>query len=58
MSSEIIQEEEVMDKSMMKVLVSPTLRELVRAANEAGVSREGVVSIMRDGGQFTLVYYG
>ena len=42
---------------IMSVLVSPTLRDLVNAANVAGVPRDKVVTVMRDGDQFVLVYY-
>lgn len=34
-----------------------TLREIVNTANEEGIKREDIVSLLRDNGQFWLVYF-
>lgn len=42
---------------IMTALVSNTLREMVRAANEEGVKRDDIVSLLKENSQFVLVYY-
>lgn len=42
---------------IMTVLAANTIREIVRYANEVGVKREDIVSLLRENGQFVLVYY-
>lgn len=41
----------------MKALTSQTIRELVKAANEIGIRRDDIVSLVKEGGQFILIYY-
>lgn len=42
---------------MMQVLNAPNLRQLVKQANELGLTKEDVVTIQQVQGQFYLVYY-
>lgn len=42
---------------IMTALASNTLREMVRAANEEGVKRDDIVSLLKENSQFVLVYY-
>ena len=41
----------------MTALTAPNIRGIVNAANEEGVKREDIVSLVKDNGQFTLVYF-
>lgn len=41
----------------MQVLNAPNLRQLVKQANELGLTKEDVVTIQQVQGQFYLVYY-
>lgn len=42
---------------LMTAMAANTIREIVRAANEEGVKKENVVSLLKENGQFVLVYY-
>ena len=42
---------------IMTVMAADTIREIVRTANEEGVKREDIVSLLKENGQFVLVYY-
>lgn len=42
---------------IMAALAANTIREIVRYANKVGVKREDIVSLLRENGQFVLVYY-
>lgn len=42
---------------LMTAMAANTIREIVRAANEEGVKRESIVSLLKENGQFVLVYY-
>lgn len=59
---------EIEDKKMVRVKkdgthqvmtasAGNTLREIVNTANEEGIKREDIVSLLRDNGQFWLVYF-
>lgn len=59
---------EIEDKKMVRVkndnthqimtaFAGNTLREIVNTANEEGISREDIVSLLRDNGQFWLIYF-
>ena len=41
----------------MTALVSTTIRGIVNSANEAGIKRENIVSLLKENGQFVLVYF-
>ena len=42
---------------IMAALAANTIREIVRTANEEGIKRENIVSLLKESGQFVLVYY-
>ena len=41
----------------MTVMVADTIREIVRTANEMGIKKEDIVSLLNENGQFVLIYY-
>lgn len=45
------------NSSFMTVLTSSTLRGIIRTANEENIKRENVVTLLKDNGQFVLIYY-
>lgn len=42
---------------VMTALAANTIREIVRTANEEGIKRDDIVSLLKESGQFVLVYY-
>lgn len=44
-------------KRYMTVITAGTLREIVSTANDREIRREDVVSLLKDNGQFHLVYF-
>ena len=44
-------------RQVITALTAPNIRGIVNAANEEGVKREDIVSLVKDNGQFTLVYF-
>lgn len=42
---------------LMTAMAANTIREIVRTANEEEVRREDIVSLLKENGQFVLVYY-
>ena len=42
---------------IMTAIAANTIREITRAANEEGIRRENIVSLLKENGQFVLVYY-
>lgn len=42
---------------IMTAIAANTIREITRAANEDGIKREDIVSLLKENGQFVLVYY-
>lgn len=42
---------------IMTAMTNDTIRGIVKAANEEGVKREDIVSLLRENGQFALVYF-
>lgn len=42
---------------VMAALAANTIREIVRTANEEEIKREDIVSLLKENGQFVLVYY-
>ena len=51
-----ISETEVVHQ-IMTAMAAYTIRENVRTANEEGIKREDIVSLLKENGQFVLVYY-
>ena len=42
---------------IMTAIAANTIREIARAANERGIKREDIVSLLKENSQFVLVYY-
>lgn len=42
---------------IMTALTATTIRGIINGANEIGVKREDIVSLLKDNGQFVLVYF-
>ena len=42
---------------IMTALTNTTLRGIVRSANEEGIKREDIVSLLKENGQFVLIYF-
>lgn len=42
---------------IMAAMAANTIREIVKTANEEGIKREDIVSLLKENGQFVLVYY-
>ena len=43
--------------NMMQIINAPNLRQLIRKANELGLTKEEIVTIQQSQDQFYLVYY-
>lgn len=41
----------------MTALTDITIRGIVRSANEEGIKREDIVSLLKENGQFVLIYF-
>ncbi len=41
----------------MTAMTNDTIRGIVKAANEEGIKREDIVSLLKENGQFVLVYF-
>lgn len=42
---------------LMYAIYAPTIRGIVEQANEIGIQREDIVSLLENEGQYVLVYY-
>ena len=42
---------------VMTALTDITIRGIVRSANEEGIKREDIVSLLKENGQFVLIYF-
>lgn len=42
---------------IMTALTATTIRGIVNSANEFGIKREDIVSLLKENGQFVLVYF-
>ena len=42
---------------VMTALTDTTIRGIVRLANEEGIKREDIVSLLKENGQFVLIYF-
>lgn len=41
----------------MTALAAPTIRDIVKNANDEEIKREDIVSLLKENGQFILVYF-
>lgn len=44
-------------RQVMTALTDTTIRGIVRSANEEGIKREDIVSLLKENGQFVLIYF-
>lgn len=44
-------------KGKMEVIIDTTIRGIVRSVNELSLRREDIVSLLKESGQFILVYF-
>ena len=44
-------------KVNMAVITNTTIRGIVNAVNEEGIKKEDIVSLMRENGQYILIYF-
>ena len=42
----------------MKVIWGMNVRHIINLANEKNIKKEDIVSLLKEGGQYILVYYG
>ena len=42
---------------VMTALTGTTIRSIVKLANEEGIKREDIVSLLKENGQFVLIYF-
>ena len=42
---------------VMTALTDATIRGIVRSANKEGIKREDIVSLLKENGQFVLIYF-
>ena len=42
---------------VMDAMTNDTIRGIVRSANEEGIKREDIVSLLKENGQFVLIYF-
>lgn len=42
---------------VMTAISGDTIRSIIRVANEEGIKREDIVSLLKESGQFVLVYF-
>lgn len=48
---------EEIEKARMTALTDTTIRGIVRSANEEGIKRGDIVSLLKENGQFVLIYF-
>lgn len=45
------------NSAFMTAIAANTIREIVKLANENNIKRENIVSLLKENGQFVLVFY-
>lgn len=45
------------ETQIMTAITNTTIRGIVNSANEIGIKREDIVSLLKENGQFVLVYF-
>ena len=48
---------DLINSQLMTALTDTTIRGIVRSANEEGIKRENIVSLLKENGQFVLIYF-
>lgn len=44
-------------RQTMMAMTDNTIRGIIRTANEEGIKRENIVSLLKENGQFVLIYF-
>lgn len=44
-------------RQVMTVLTGVTIRGIVKSANEEGIKKEDIISLLKENGQFVLIYF-
>ena len=47
----------IIDNSQMRILVVTNITEVVKYVNEENIKKEDIISLLKDNGQWMLVYY-
>jgi hypothetical protein len=47
-----------MGEKTMKVIWGMNVRHIINLANEKNIKKEDIVSLLKEGGQYILIYYG
>jgi hypothetical protein len=50
-------EEKEVKSTYMEAIYEPTIRRIVQVANEQEIKKEQIVSLLKQGEQYVLVYY-
>ena len=50
-------EEKIKKSQIMTAITDTTIRGIVRTVNEEGIKREDIVTLLKENGQYTLIYY-
>ena len=50
-------EKKIIDNSQMRILVVTNITEVVKYVNEENIKKEDIISLLKDNGQWMLVYY-
>lgn len=45
------------ENKTMRVLITNTIRGIIKTSNEEGIKKEDIVSLLKDNNQYVLVYY-
>ena len=48
---------DLINSQIMTALTDTTIRGIVKAANEEGIKRNDIVSLLKENGQFVLIYF-
>ncbi len=45
------------EEKKMAAITGFTIRNIIKAANEIGITRDAIVSLLKENGQYVLVYF-
>ena len=53
----VLKKDEKGAHQIMTAFTATTIRDIVKSSNELGIRREDIVSLLRENGQYVLIYY-
>lgn len=53
----VLKKDEKEVHQIMTAFTATTIRDIVKSSNELGIKREDIVSLLRENGQYVLIYY-